>query len=682
MRRSRSRFLFGAALALAACDSRTPSITGPDAVPAGQTTAALRDAGIVTSDSWLAADVTTTSDGTSNTVQVEAGYGSSGELRFGMYWTPTIPSVSLSGIRYIGDRVEMIGRRGAVIGTSSFNGHATDVGLPGGTLVHAMLASQDPGDTPCQPSDPDCLATLRDESAVRAAAPSPDERRVRRRMHPARTTVALSGEGDYADIERVYRRQRQPIGAPDLWRLEEIVEERRATTNSGAHVSRTTTKIRYTRYQVKPEREALRVAAFRAAPAVRSAPGAEPTALSAMPVAGEDADGLLDAFCAPGTRNDHVHHRKQPELVYSIIYLHGFCSDAAVWDGFRPRIAAALPVLRERAYSRNTTIAIEQQVTELTALIAEAGPTRNIVIGHSQGGLVARRFGQVAPEYVSSVITIGSPQWGALLAALGPQGIAELSTHITSRMCVTWFLCGLVDAIIEEQLNGAFRLLLLSDGGPALDDMQPGSEFLTRLNSTFEPFARASVETEVGNRWAIARAAGDARSPVKGLLAGQRPAGDAWVTQAELVYRSAQALWMLSAFVLYQRESLGNGVNCAQSGYLTYWSPCSSGSTTEQGLSWFQEILALNTLLVAAIVMEGMNAIDGAWDYATTRRQPGTDGLIHSYSQRYPDAPGAFAPARYRVDRPEADSHFGQLASPSTLQRTLDALRAVADKNP
>jgi len=695
MRQALSRYLILAAVALAACDDRSPLPTAPDATIVAQQNGALRDAGIQTDDSWLTAVVTTTTDGASSTADIEAGYGSSGELRFGIYWTPTVPSVSLAGIRYVGNRVEMINAAGAVISSNSFNGLATSIGLPGGSLAGAILATDDPGEGPCNPAEPGCLATLRDEATAQAAsARSPDERRIRRRVLPARTKVALSGEGDYADVERVYRRQRQSKGARDLWRLEEIHEARRQTTDNGPRVSRTTTKIRYTRYRMQSARESARAAAFRAAPpppvSSHAAAAVPPLALAvapdnlqnaAVPFAGTDADGILDPFCVQGTRNDHW--RKKIRGGYSIIYQHGFCSDAAAFDGFRPRIAGTITLARERAYSLNSTVGIEQQVTDLNDLIASAEPTRNIVIGHSQGGLVARRFGQRYPQYVSSVITIGTPQGGSLLAALGPEAINELVNHITHETCATAFLCSLVEGIVQNQLNGRLSVALLDNGAPSLQDLQPGSPFLTALNSTHETFARASVETDVGNRWAIARMVGDSRSPVTGLLNDQRPAGDAWVTAAEYTYRSAQALQALSFFTLFYREARGNGVNCAESGYLLYWEACTNpGLTTGDGMGWIQTILAINTLILTSVIIEAMNAVDGAWDYATTRRQDGTDGLIHLSSQRYPEAPGAFTPERFRVDKPGADSHAGQLASPSTLQRTLDAVRSLATKNP
>lgn len=105
MRRDLLRFLLLPVIALASCDD-APSPTAPDALPAPARDAALRDVGIQLGDSHLTAVVTTTTDGSSTSVDVEAGYGNNGELRFGMYWTPNVSSVALAGIRYIGDRVD------------------------------------------------------------------------------------------------------------------------------------------------------------------------------------------------------------------------------------------------------------------------------------------------------------------------------------------------------------------------------------------------------------------------------------------------------------------------------------------------------------------------------------------------------------------------------------------------
>jgi pimeloyl-ACP methyl ester carboxylesterase len=689
-----SRFLAVAALAASACHDPVAPLGAPGSSRAPTDGAELRDAAIMTDDSWLTATVTTVTDGAlMNSADLEAGYGSGGELRLSVYWQPIPSSSGFAGIRYVGDRVEMLNAAGAVVSSNTFNGHMTEIGLPGGTLVGAIFMTQDPGTPGCNPADPGCLATVRgEESPGSSVDRSLDERRLRRRVRPARTTTAVTGEDDYADVERVFRRQRQPGGA-GLWRLEEVHEERRVTTDRGSRVQRTTTRFRYTRYQMKPAREAAREAARAAelragpSPVVSPPPAAARVVDGAasrdalVPYAGTDAGGLLDPFCRQGTRNDHSFTSKTARG-YSIIYQHGFCSDAAAFDGVRPRIAASFPVVRERAYSLNSTDGIEQQATDLIARAGDAGATRNIIIGHSQGGLVARRVGQRAPAYVSSVITIGSPQNGSLLAALGPEAINALAAEISAEMCATDFLCELVAGVVEQQLNGRLSVALLDNGAPSLQDMAPGSPFLLSLNSTFEPFARASVETDVGNRWAIARMIGDGRSPVSGLLLDRRPAGDAWVTRAEKTYWTAQSLKYLSLISLFWREAWGNGVNCVQPIYAAYWEPCAPTSSTDLGASWWQEILAMNTLLLTFIITAAMDAIDGAWDYATTRRQPGTDGLIDSYSQRYPEAPGAFVPERFKVVAPHADSHSGQLASPSTLQRTMDAIRSLSVKNP
>jgi hypothetical protein len=251
-------------------------------------------------------------------------------------------------------------------------------------------------------------------------------------------------------------------------------------------------------------------------------------------------------------------------------------------------------------------------------------------------------------------------------------------------MCATDFLCNLIGGIVDQQLRGRLSVAILANGAPSLQDMMPGSPFLTTLNSTPETFARASIETDIGNRWAIARMIGDGRSDPMGLLTDLRPAGDAWVTMAEYTYRTAQTLQMPSLVALFYRDSWGNGVNCAQSGYMAQWMPCTSPVPADGGslLSWWQQLLALNTFILTTVIVETMNAIDHAWDHATTRKTNGTDGLIHLSSQRYPDVPGSFAPERYRVQPPSADSHSGQLNSPSTFLRAVDAVRLLSTRNP
>ena len=639
--------------------------------------ASLRE-GVAFADAQLNAQLNAPSE---ETLYIEGGYGAAGELRFGVYWDAQPATSPYSGIRTVGDRLEMLNAQGQVVSSKLFDTHMAEAGLPGGTLIGAYFPSGEPGLITCRPGDPGCGpgAGLRDGADLNAAVsdqtPIGGTKELRRTLRAAAGGAARGGADDRSETVRLYRRI-----SKDAWRLEEVRQTDHTTTARGPRVSEQVTRITYGAWNRDLLKDSARTIAPRSrAPLTAAAPMPAPSSLRMDTPQGvpPTQNDVLFGICDRGGAETNIVRSKSTRGL-SVVFQHGFCADAAVWDGMRPRVASAFNVVRERAFSLETTVRAEAQVTELKGRLLEMDSRPSVMIGHSLGGLLARRLGQRDPGLVSGVITIGSPNGGARIADLGPDAAAELIESATGRICVGAWLCQALAALLIDEYAG--QLLFGAPGlvPPVLQDLRTGSPFLQTLNSTPESFPRAGIEVDAGNRWAVFRMLGDARSPRTRVISGVRPYGHDWVATAEGVYRSARLLQILSLFAYWDISTTGGGVDCRQSGYAAYWTPCVDydwrGNWGAPGMS---DALAYLVYQLASFVIGTMNTVDQTWDWITTGGLDRTDGLVALTAQRYPNAPGAHPPVRVLITPPDADSHAGETASPRVVERTIDLIRTL-----
>jgi pimeloyl-ACP methyl ester carboxylesterase len=102
-----------------------------------------------------------------------------------------------------------------------------------------------------------------------------------------------------------------------------------------------------------------------------------------------------------------------------------------------------------------------------------AGPhadRRVAIVGHSMGGLVARAViedPELDPGNVVQLIMIGTPNHGSQLALL-PGGL-EMCDHLANRR--------------DDGVEGLVRVSIADGLNEAKHDLEPGSEFLKRLNA-------------------------------------------------------------------------------------------------------------------------------------------------------------------------------------------------------
>ncbi len=715
------RFAVTAVLAVAvgvfltACaDDAPPTAVPPDGASHARGT--LRDPGINRNDTHFAARVTTDTDDAipgallgdasmrdaavqlgapTDGAYVEAGYGPQGELRFGVYWDARSGGTTIAGIRVIGDDLFVLGPSGQVTLSRTFDAHMAATGLPGGSLIGAMLASGPPPNNGCPGPGGSCAsleveggdaASRRDAPGDRRTTIVGDVREDRARTRRPPGAAARPGTTDATETVRRYRRIPPVRGATaadlqrPVWRLEAVEQESRAMTDRGERVSRSRTAITYRVWHTNAGRDIAREAAQRAAlratppvaPAVRPAVLASEPAFT-MPTADAGAGSLL---CPRGNTEAMEVLRKGRGI--SVLFQHGFCGNAGVFEGMRPRITAALPVDATAAFSLESTDRIDAQVDDLAQRASLMGGRSFFAVGHSQGGLVIRRLGQRYPALVAGVVTIGTPHQGTYVADLPAEMIGSWLLQAVGPDCVGRFMCSLFNDIVFRTLAGEIGYGFITDAVPTLSDLRTGSPFLHSLNTAHEGFQRAGIEVSIDRRWALARMIGDQRTPRTRLLQDRRPDGEEWVRTVEEVYRAGIFLQVLSLFSRYHVSPMGGGVSCSDPGYAMHWAPCyDAGYGNYWYESYYADMVRYALFMIGTVVTGSLDRIDSVWDYITTRHIDGTDGFIQLSSQRYPDVPGTHPPVRLLVGKPDADSHAGITASPGILSRTLDALRLM-----
>jgi len=168
-----------------------------------------------------------------------------------------------------------------------------------------------------------------------------------------------------------------------------------------------------------------------------------------------------------------------------------------------------------------STDRLADQGTDLVNLMSASGQKNFLVIGYSQGGLIARDVAQRRPDLVppnvigSGVITMDTPNTGALLALTGRVALAgELIYGIvvlaSDAGCTTpydnpaCFVASLAAADSYPIVNWAFDTAI-----PATEDLVPGSPYLNNLNSNSEPFTRVGIAGHSNKRWVLIRWGGD-----------------------------------------------------------------------------------------------------------------------------------------------------------------------------
>jgi pimeloyl-ACP methyl ester carboxylesterase len=713
-----------ALLGAAGCrDGETPTGThtdAPDAQPVLAVAAdnTLRDRGINRGDTYFAFEVTTTetveggaatskmgrtslADGPYSPMEsayIETGYGSDGQLRFNLYGSgSTNPNIHVpaSLVQTIGNLISFYDETGALAGQYSFNEFMDGAGLPGGDL-----ASGSPRGTLYDPPggvDHTCVGCDVVAPTTMMRGRGGRTRVIRPRSNVLQITTTLEPEGSAGprtadrggpgrmQTTRTFRLRVVPssdstggvhAGGPGQWVIESVERTSQQSTPRGVVTTRTRSAYRYVAAHIHPGRDKKR------GEALNNHPGIQPPAPAAnraestdrMTAASHDGINLCETLENENTVR-HVAGGGAP-----VVYQHGFCSGAGTWDAMRQRVPESHRVGWEQAYSLNPDAPIESQASDLIGRLISVGVPGNVVVAHSQGGLVARRVGQRRPDLVSGLVTIATPHEGALVAANAPSVIADQLRNAAGEYCFGNWMCGLVSETLLEA-GGRYVTHGIGTLIPAAGDDQPGSALIQRVNGRSEPqyetFRRVSISMSVPNRWALFRLIGDGKTSRSRLLNNRSLEGRNYVQRAEDVYRAGRLMEFMAMTIRWWVASDGFGWGCSQPGYRTYWEPCYNA--TDYTAHWRTENywnrVADVLMLIGSIVTNGLDYIDGTWNEFTTAGRYGTDGFVHLPSQSYPaGVPGAFDPVRLPISGEEA--HSGETAS----KAVLDVLRLGLDR--
>lgn len=325
----------------------------------------------------------------------------------------------------------------------------------------------------------------------------------------------------------------------------------------------------------------------------------------------------------------------------NLVMQHGIFSSGCTWSYLYPILQQDFKLGTVLIPSLTSTNALSQQASSLESIINASGATGFALVGHSQGGLIARSAAQyyqsqLLPGQVAGAATVGAPHQGVPLMLNGQdyvQGkLQSLGDNFLNDLgCQSQFdnpACYLAFAVVNgavQQGTPALFNFAYSSTAPDLCDMVPNdqcSNFIGNLNSYPENFLQAGILGNANSRWVEFRLIGDFGC---GFSIGCQ--GRLFYTIAQVVYYSAVVGFVISE--IFCDFDLAN---------------------------------------FFASIINNMNKIDKFWNNLVA--SPG-DGIVPSASQQYPTSSAQQFPI------PNSDSHPGETHSNRTLTQLETALAQV-----
>ena len=289
--------------------------------------------------------------------------------------------------------------------------------------------------------------------------------------------------------------------------------------------------------------------------------------------------------------------------------------------------------------STPSLITYEEQAAALSEQIP-SGTNDWILVGHSNGGIISRYLAQTKPAgYAKAVIAINSPHAGAPIVT----GIATALSNLQWLTAAAGVIygrrsAGAISMAALVSPNSALRRIF--NGGVVVQEMVPGSSFLTQLNARPEAhFRRFAIRSQVTAEWQSVRVVCDMRASTSpGVPAGRRCVEDTkrYIKRTSFKSGLLAILAVVSSFVPYINVFSSSLTYVAKS-YVT--------------------------------VMMLMYAVDWAWRDAFSGNAP-SDGVVPMTSQQWNGANDE------RVIT-AADSHVGSTKS-NFLRVPLTSLLRLA----
>jgi pimeloyl-ACP methyl ester carboxylesterase len=195
------------------------------------------------------------------------------------------------------------------------------------------------------------------------------------------------------------------------------------------------------------------------------------------------------------------------------VFLHGLASGPSTWSGAASRLAARVPIA-PKIPSLGWDNPYGVQANRLNADPAYRNlPSSTIVVGHSNGGIVAREWSRVHP--VSGIVTLGSPHagvplirnfatWSAYERQTQPlaNAAAFAFTQVTNWSGWSAAVQAWSNVVLDLSVQATTSLaakLGLRGVLPVTTDMTPGSPYFRDLNSAANLAREAShIPARVG----------------------------------------------------------------------------------------------------------------------------------------------------------------------------------------
>ncbi len=276
----------------------------------------------------------------------------------------------------------------------------------------------------------------------------------------------------------------------------------------------------------------------------------------------------------------------------NMVFQHGIFSSSATWSRLVPLLSSDFQfgTVIEPDMPAKGTIALSTQGTNLFNDMAGSGQSNFVVIGHSQGGLIARDVAQRAavsrPGLTKGVITIDTPNIGALLALTGRQELANalaagIDDLLAAAGCSSFFdnpgcFVGFLLADFSFPIvNFAFDSTI-----PASGDLIPGSFYLNTLNSHAESFTRVGIEGHSNKRFVLARLGGDLFSNPEDTFGGRNLA--AFTEDAYIGFRACEFIALF--FGDYDIAAFCGNVADTMDNIDGFWNDLTAGPDSSDGI--------------------------------------------------------------------------------------------------
>ena len=449
-----------------------------------------------------------------DSVRLEAGYDANGVVRMSEYRSGNDSGGVAARVQIVGNTATFYDATGAVVHDTSGSILMEALGSMDDVIITSQSVFRDESEPALRISGSAQLA----HAAGSAAGPKVEK-------HGDRLYQTFPLDDPAAGVRGQRVRQFRKSGRDWV-----VAEERIQTTNAIGKVSFEvieTTTYPVVKYRINDERDASRRGRRAAAPKLskRLAMGPSPSSVTTV-----GSDEPVCFLCADGGGTGGgggggggvVDPRLTGMPKVNLVLQHGAFADAGSWFRMDPWLKSRFFVVRKLVPSLDWKKGIESQATTLRDMINADGGTGFILIGHSNGGLVARRAAQLnvaaGSPVVGGVIAIASPHQGLPLATNSRAIVSNLlSTHLRDVLAKVGGSCGGGQyKSICSSMNDALLTLVPNIVNYALDntipmsaDVKAGSPYTKMLNSQPEPFLRYSVEVESQGAWKFVRMVGD-----------------------------------------------------------------------------------------------------------------------------------------------------------------------------